>query len=100
LSKKVIFINAAVKAKKLLKYTDAKPDLVELVCDLAQAKKNIFMPGCPIPIIGSNIVNYSKLDFFYTLSWNIGTGVKVQLSTHAKLIAFFVTAVPHLAFTI
>ena len=96
LGKKVAAYGAAAKGNTLLNYGGIKPDLVEFVCDLAQAKQNKFMPGSHIPICDPKQVNWSELDFVVVLPWNIATEVKAQLSNQIKPGALFVTAVPHL----
>jgi hypothetical protein len=96
LGKKVAAYGAAAKGNTLLNYAGVKPDLVEFVCDLAQAKQNKFMPGSHIRICHPNQVNWSVLDFVLVLPWNIASEVKAQLCTHLKSDALFVTAVPKL----
>jgi hypothetical protein len=99
LGKKVAAYGAAAKGNTLLNYAGVKPDLVEFVCDAAQAKQNKFMPGSHIPICDPKHVNWSELDFVVVLPWNIASEVKEQLFAHLKPSALFVTAVPNLAVT-
>jgi len=99
LGKKVAAYGAAAKGNTLLNYAGVKPDLVEFVCDAAQAKQNKFMPGSHIKICDPKHVNWSELDFVVVLPWNIASEVKDQLSAHLKPSALFVTAVPILAVT-
>ena len=99
LGKKVAAYGAAAKGNTLLNYAGVKPDLLEFVCDLAQAKQYKFMPGSHIPICDPTLVNWSDLDFVVVLPWNIASEVKAQLSTHVKDGALFVTAVPNLMVT-
>ena len=94
--KKVAAYGAAAKGNTLLNYAGVKPDLVEFVCDLAQAKQNKFMPGSHIPICDPNRVNWSELDFVVVLPWNIASEVKAQLSNQIKPGTLFVTAIPNL----
>jgi hypothetical protein len=96
LGKKVAAYGAAAKGNTLLNYAGVKPDLIEFVCDLAQAKQNKCMPGSHIPICDPKQVNWSELDFVVVLPWNIASEVKAQLSAHLKTGALFVTAVPKL----
>ena len=96
LGKKVAAYGAAAKGNTLLNYAGVKPDLVEFVCDLAQAKQNKFMPGSHIPICNPKQVNWSELDFVVVLPWNIASEIKAQLFAHLKSGALFVTAVPKL----
>jgi hypothetical protein len=99
LGKKVAAYGAAAKGNTLLNYAGVKQDLLEFVCDAAQAKQNKFMPGSHIPICDPKHVNWSELDFVVVLPWNIASEVKEQLSAHLKPSASFVTAVPNLAVT-
>lgn len=96
LGKKVAAYGAAAKGNTLLNYAGVKPDLVEFVCDLAQAKQNKFMPGSHIPICDPKQVNWSELDFVVVLPWNIASEIKAQLSANSQFGALFVTAVPKL----
>ena len=99
LGKKVAAYGAAAKGNTLLNYAGVKPDLVEFVCDLAQAKQNKFMPGSHILICDPKRVNWSELDFVVILPWNIASEVKAQLSAHLKPGSLFVTAIPKLTVT-
>ncbi len=94
--KKVAAYGAAAKGNTLLNFAGVKPDLVEFVCDLAQAKQNKFMPGSHIPIYDPKEINWSELDFVLILPWNIASEVEDQLSRHLKPGALFVKAVPNL----
>ncbi len=96
LGKKVAAYGAAAKGNTLLNYAGVKQDLVEFVCDLAQAKQNKFMPGSHIPIRDPKRVDWSEFDYVVVLPWNIASEVKTQISAHLKLGALFVTAVPNL----
>ena len=96
LGKKIAAYGAAAKGNTLLNYAGVKPDLIEFVCDLAQAKQNKFMPGSHIPICDPKQVNWSELDFVVVLPWNIASEVKAQLSAYLKSGTLFVTAVPKL----
>jgi C-methyltransferase C-terminal domain/Putative zinc binding domain/Methyltransferase domain len=99
LGKKVAAYGAAAKGNTLLNYAGVKPDLVEFVCDLAQAKQNKVMPGSHIPICDPKRVNWAELDFVIILPWNIASEVKAQISDHIKPSPLFVTAVPNLVVT-
>lgn len=94
--KKVAAYGAAAKGNTLLNFAGIKPDLVEFVCDLAQAKQNKFMPGSHIPIYDPKKINWSELDFVLILPWNIASEVEDQLSSYLKPGALFVKAVPNL----
>lgn len=98
--KKIAAYGAAAKGNTLLNYAGVKSDLVEFVCDAAQAKQNKFMPGSHIPICDPKLVNWSELDFVIVLPWNIASEVKSQLSAHLKPGTLFVTAVPNLTVSV
>jgi SAM-dependent methyltransferase len=97
LGKKVAAYGAAAKGNTLLNYAGVKPDLVEFVCDAAQAKQGKFMPGSHIPILHPNEMLKKSFEYVLILPWNIASEVvqqNVELKTKGVL---FVTAVPELA---
>jgi hypothetical protein len=97
LGKKVAAYGAAAKGNTLLNYAGVKPDLVEFVCDAAQAKQGKFMPGSHIPILHPNEMLNRTFDYVLVLPWNIAPEV-VQQNAALKIKGVrFVTAVPELA---
>jgi C-methyltransferase C-terminal domain len=97
LGKKVAAYGAAAKGNTLLNYAGVKPDLVEFVCDAAQAKQGKFMPGSHIPILHPSEMLNRTFDCVLVLPWNIASEV-VQQNAELKTKGIrFVTAVPELA---
>jgi hypothetical protein len=97
LGKKVAAYGAAAKGNTLLNYAGVKPDLVEFVCDAAQAKQGKFMPGSHIPILHPSEMLNRTFDYVLVLPWNIAPEV-VQANAALKTKGVrFVTTVPELA---
>lgn len=96
LGKKVAAYGAAAKGNTLLNYAGVKPDLVEFVCDAAQAKQGKFMPGSHIPILHPSEMLNRTFDCVLVLPWNIADEVIKQNESLIKLGKKFVTAVPQL----
>jgi len=94
LGKKVAAYGAAAKGNTLLNYAGVKPDLVEFVCDAAQAKQGKFMPGSHIPILHPSEMLNRTFDYVIVLPWNIADEVIKQNDQLIKLGKKFVTAVP------
>lgn len=94
--KKVAAYGAAAKGNTLLNYAGVKPDLVEFVCDAAQAKQGKFMPGSHIPILHPSEMLNRSYDFVLILPWNIAPEVVQQNSALKTKGVRFVTAVPQL----
>lgn len=97
LGKKVAAYGAAAKGNTLLNYAGVKPDLVEFVCDAAQAKQGKFMPGSHIPILHPSEMLKRTFDWVLILPWNIASEVVQQNSSLKTKDVRFVTAVPELA---
>ena len=97
LGKKVAAYGAAAKGNTLLNYAGVKPDLVEFVCDAAQAKQGKFMPGSHIPILHPSEMLNRTFDWVLILPWNIAPEVVQQNSSLKAKGVRFVTAVPELA---
>jgi SAM-dependent methyltransferase len=96
LGKKVAAYGAAAKGNTLLNYAGVKPDLVEFVCDAAQAKQGKFMPGSHIPILHPTEMLNRTFDCVLVLPWNIVDEVIKQNESLIKLGKKFVTAIPQL----
>ena len=97
LGKKVVAYGAAAKGNTLLNYAGIKSDLVEFVCDAAQAKQGKFMPGSHIPILPPSDMLNRQFDYVLILPWNIATEVVQQNAVLRTNGVRFVTAVPELA---
>jgi hypothetical protein len=98
LGKKVAAYGAAAKGNTLLNYAGVKPDLIEFVCDAAQAKQGKFMPGSHIPILPPSELLNKQFDCVLILPWNIALEVMQENAALKTKDVFFVTAVPELAF--
>jgi hypothetical protein len=96
LGKKVAAYGAAAKGNTLLNYAGVKPDLVEFVCDAAQAKQGKFMPGSHIPILHPSEMLNRTFDCVLVLPWNIAPEVVQQNAELKTKGVRFVTAIPEL----
>jgi hypothetical protein len=96
LGKKVAAYGAAAKGNTLLNYAGVKQDLIEFVCDAAQAKQGKFMPGSHIPILHPSEMLSRAFDYVLILPWNIADEVIKQNDHLIKVGKKFVTAVPTL----
>lgn len=96
LGKKVAAYGAAAKGNTLLNYAGVKPDLVEFVCDAAQAKQGKFMPGSHIPILHPSEMLNRTFDYVLVLPWNIAPEVGQQNAALKTKGVRFVTAIPEL----
>tara|TARA_B100001057_G_scaffold487588_1_gene570553 strand:- start:613 stop:1836 length:1224 start_codon:yes stop_codon:yes gene_type:complete len=92
----VVAYGAAAKGNTLLNYAGIKPDLLPLVCDAAEAKQGMFMPGSHIPIVPSATIGELKPDYVIVLPWNIIDEVKLQNDELVKSGVQFVIAIPEL----
>ena len=92
--KKVAAYGAAAKGNTLLNYAGVKPDMIEFVCDAAQAKQGKFMPGSHIPILHPSEMLNRQFDFVLILPWNIADEVIKQNSQLVSRGKQFVIAVP------
>ena len=94
LGKKVVAYGAAAKGNTLLNYAGVKPDLVEFVCDAAQAKQGKFMPGSHIPILHPSEMLNRQFDCVLILPWNIADEVIKQNNQLVGRGKQFLTAIP------
>ena len=93
----VVAYGAAAKGNTLLNFAGVKPDLLPVVCDAAEAKQGLFLPGSHIPIVPPSTVKEMKPDYLVVLPWNIIDEVKLQNAEVARSGARFVTAIPELS---
>jgi SAM-dependent methyltransferase len=98
LGKKVAAYGAAAKGNTLLNYAGVKPDMIEFVCDAAQAKQGKLMPGSHIPILHPSEMLNRTFDYVLILPWNIAPEVVHQNKGLRSPGVRFVTAIPQLAF--
>ncbi len=94
LGKKVAAYGAAAKGNTLLNYAGVRADLVEFVCDAAQAKQGKYMPGSHIPILHPSEMFNRTFDWVLILPWNIAPEVVQQNAELKTKGVRFVTAVP------
>lgn len=88
---------AAAKGNTLLNYCGIKDDLINFVCDAAEAKQNKFLPGSKIPILHPDVLkNEKKIDFVIIFPWNIADEVTAQLDYLKANGTKFVIAIPKL----
>jgi hypothetical protein len=97
LGKKLTAYGAAAKGNTLLNYAGVKLDLIEFVCDAAQAKQGKFMPGSHIPILHPREMLNRTFDWVLILPWNIAAEVVEQNSSLKTRGVSFLIAVPELA---
>ena len=93
----VVAYGAAAKGNTLLNFAGVKPDLLPVVCDAAEAKQGMFLPGSHIPIVPPSTIKEMKPDYVVVLPWNIIDEVKLQNAEVADSSGRFVTAIPKLA---
>ena len=93
----VVAYGAAAKGNTLLNFAGVKPDLLPVVCDAAEAKQGMFLPGSHIPIVPPSTIKEMKPDYVVVLPWNIIDEVKLQNAEVADSGGRFVTAIPKLA---
>ena len=92
----VVAYGAAAKGNTLLNFAGVKPDLLPVVCDAAEAKQGMFLPGSHIPIVPPSTIKKMKPDYVVVLPWNIIDEVKLQNAEMAQNGSRFVTAIPQL----
>ena len=92
--KSVIAYGAAAKGNTLLNYAGIKPDLLQFVCDAAEAKQGKYMPGSHIPIISPAALTQMAPDYLLILPWNIASEIKNQNAFLRNKGTKFITVVP------
>jgi hypothetical protein len=97
LGNKVVAYGAAAKGNTLLNYAGVKTDLIEFVCDAAQAKQGKYMPGSHLPILHPSEMFSRTFDYVLILPWNIAPEVVQQNAVLKTKGVRFVTAIPELA---
>ncbi len=90
---------AAAKGNTILNFAGVKPDLLPFVCDAAEAKQGMFLPGSHIPILPPATLHQNPPDFVLVLPWNIAPEIQEQLAELSAKGTRFVTAVPELHVT-
>jgi 2-polyprenyl-3-methyl-5-hydroxy-6-metoxy-1,4-benzoquinol methylase len=77
--KRIAAYGAAAKGVTLLNYCGIKSDLIDYVVDLNPNKQGNFLPGCQIPIVGSDTLVTNPPDILLVLAWNLSNEIKSQL---------------------
>ena len=77
--KHIAAYGAAAKGNTLLNYCGIDKDLIDFVCDKAEAKQNKLLPGSHIPIYHPEHIYKEKPDIIIVLPWNISNEVTEEL---------------------
>ncbi len=94
--KKIAAYGAAAKGNTLLNFAGIKSDLISFVVDRNPAKRDRYLPGSRIPIVGEEALAAHRPDYVVILPWNLRDEVMAQLSGIAAWGGRFVWAVPKL----
>jgi SAM-dependent methyltransferase len=92
----VVGYGAAAKGNTLLNYAGVRPDLIRWVVDRNPAKRDKFLPGSRIPIVGEERLRAEKPRYVVILPWNLTAEVTEQLAYVREWGGEFVCAVPAL----
>lgn len=95
-SKRVVGYGAAAKGNTLLNFAGVRPDLLSWVVDRNPAKKDKFLPGSRIPVVGEDRLHSERPDYVVVLPWNLRAEISEQLGYVRRWGGQLVTAVPHL----
>lgn len=95
--KRVAAYGAAAKGNTLLNYAGVKHDLLPWVVDRNPAKRDKYMPGSRLPIVGEERIRQTRPDYVVILPWNLREEVIHQLGYIREWGGQFVTAVPRLS---
>lgn len=94
--KRVVGYGAAAKGNTLLNFAGVRPDLLSWVVDRNPAKKDRFLPGSRIPIVGEDRLYAERPDYVVVLPWNLRMEIAKQLDYVRRWGGQLVTAVPRL----
>jgi len=92
----VVGYGAAAKGNTLLNYAGVRPDLIRWVVDRNPAKRDKFLPGSRIPIVGEERLRAEQPRYVVILPWNLTAEVTEQLAYVREWGGQFVCAVPAL----
>lgn len=87
---------AAAKGNTLMNFSGIKSDLIDYVCDAAEAKQNKYMPGSHIKIVHPKNLLKEPPDYLLILPWNIADEVISQNKELKDKGTIFLKAVPSL----
>ena len=88
---------AAAKGSTLLNFAGIRTDLIEYVCDKAEAKQGKYMPGCHIPIVPPEHLRDHLPNVVIVLPWNLADEIAAQLADAGVRDARVVVAIPKIA---
>jgi SAM-dependent methyltransferase len=94
--KRVAAYGAAAKGNTLLNFAGIKTDLIDFVVDRNPAKRDRYLPGSRIPILGEDAIAARRPDYVVILPWNLRDEVMKQLAGISAWGGRFVWAVPKL----
>jgi len=94
--RRVAAYGAAAKGNTLLNFAGVRPDLVSWVVDRNPAKKDRFLPGSRIPIVGEEMLRAERPDYVIVLPWNLKAEISEQLDYVRRWGGRLVTAIPQL----
>ncbi len=96
---KVCGYGAAAKGNTLINFAGIRPDLLPYVVDKSPAKRDKYMPGSRIPIVGEDYLRSHRPDLVIILPWNLRKEIVTQLSYARDWNVKFVTFIPSLSIT-
>ena len=94
--KSVLAYGAAAKGNTLLNYAGVRSDLLSGVCDAAESKQGMFMPGSGIPIFHPQALYELEPDYVVILPWNLAGEIVMQERRLCERGTKFVVASPEL----
>jgi len=94
--RRVAAYGAAAKGSTLLNYAGVHADLIDFVCDAAQSKQGLFLPGSHVPILPPEALRQQKPDYVLILPWNLRQEILSDHSYVQEWGGHFVVAVPKL----
>jgi SAM-dependent methyltransferase len=92
--KMVVGYGAAAKGVTLLNFCGVRKDLMRYVVDASPHKRDKFLPGIHIPVLGEENIMIDKPDYVVILPWNLEAEITKQLAYVREWGGQFVTAVP------
>ena len=89
---------AAAKGNTLINYAGIKRDMINFVCDAAEAKIGKFLPGSHIPVLDPKVLESTHIDYLIIFPWNISDEIIQQNKAISGSGTKFVTIIPELKF--
>ena len=94
--KKVVGYGAAAKGNTLMNFAGVNSDLISYVIDRNPAKRNKFLPGSKIPVVGEDRLKSDRPKYVVIFPWNLKEEIVEQLSYIREWNGKFLTSVPRL----